>query len=792
MTEKNKGEIEQLPETQPAGLGSVLTEKISRRGFGKLLGAQTVLASTVTLSGCLGGGGGGSDDTPAPASKTLTRAEFVATVSDHFDWAHSSEYIDQFKSLQQTFSDVSLGKTAYAKQIETALEAGLIDNSQGYFYPEQSITREEAADIYVKAFKIPAAVSNPLTGFTDASSISASKLASVKAMVAGGYMSGTSTTLFSPKGTLTTDEAKAILTKITAAIVAPVQVMPKPGTTSPRRYVSYTTPTEGAQIYITETFDGSEPEDPTTSTKAMAYDFVTMGTRAYVVDDGRPGTLKVTAPGGVVRVKAVAKKNGLAVSGIQSFAWTLYRPGSQLKDGVDKQTQPFEYKLVHEATATAPAVYKIFNMTESVQAYSFLILGPTRGIIFDFLQVHYLSGNMKPMVDMLAGSKPYDVVLGHNHVDHVAQIGNFAAATAQDGSGGVAAKGGKIYTTKLDKFQLMANTTNAGFKAAGDEAVALTDGQVFDLGGGIKVTAWQAPGHEDGLVTLVTSNGWVYATDMWACNRPYTADTTGYSGVRGDLFLSFARQLLANYKKSTTDGQIREVTNAHQEAPVKMEGVNNLVKCFQKMIDQGPSATEGSIRGGINRMSMVHNGKSNVKGMWTDKNWMAVEVGANPSPSVHKDFTTFTEGANNVMTSTGLTYPCNNTVNYNTADGYKKYSVLANLEISGGTLIGKDVYWNTAQTNAAGSVDRKLPNKFDPWSYDYQIYVPSGTSSITVTPWAMSSNFKSMTLNGTAVKQGVATTVTGTTAGSKITVVIVSPDGTQTSTYTLTVTNTQP
>ena len=235
MTEKIKGKVEQLSETQPAGLGGVLTEKISRRSFGKLLGAQTVLASTVTLSGCLGGGGGGSDETPAPGSKTLTRAEFVATVSDYFDWAHSSEYVDQFKSLQQTFADVSLGGTPYAKQIETALEAGLIDNSLGYFYPEQSITREDAADIYVKAFKIPAAVSDPLTGFTDKSSISADKLASVKAMVAGGYMSGTSTTLFSPKGTLTADEAKAIQSKITSAIVAPVQAMPKPGTTSPRR-----------------------------------------------------------------------------------------------------------------------------------------------------------------------------------------------------------------------------------------------------------------------------------------------------------------------------------------------------------------------------------------------------------------------------------------------------------------------------------------------------------------------------------------------------------------------------
>ena len=107
-------------------------------------------------------------------------------------------------------------------------------------------------------------------------------------------------------------------------------------------------------------------------------------------------------------------------------------------------------------------------------------------------------------------------------------------------------------------------------------------------------------------------------------------------------FPVISRQLVANYRKSIIHGQILECTNAHKEAAVKTEGMNNFIKCFQKMIDEGPTVTEGSIRGGINRMSMVHNNTSNVKGMWRDRNWMAVEIGANPRE--HKDFTTFTEG----------------------------------------------------------------------------------------------------------------------------------------------------
>ena len=60
------------------------------------------------------------------------------------------------------------------------------------------------------------------------------------------------------------------------------------------------------------------------------------------------------------------------------------------------------------------------------------------------------------------------------------------------------------------------------------------------------------------------------------------------------------------------------------------------------------------------------------------------------------------------MTGVGLAYPCNNTVDYNTEEGFKKYSVLANLEVEGWELVGVDVYWNTNQS--AGDVPRKLSN----------------------------------------------------------------------------------
>ena len=192
--------------------------KISRRIFGQLLGLPALLATsaaTVTLSGC----GGNDDPAPLPdaAAAKLSKAAFVTTISTHFDWVHSSEYHDPYKRVQPTFIDVTLGATAHAKEIETALEESIISNVLGYFYPDQPMTREEAAEIYVKAFKIAAATTDALSAFTDAASITASRRASVNALVAAGYMKGVSATLLAPADAITAGDAKAVLDSIDSA-----------------------------------------------------------------------------------------------------------------------------------------------------------------------------------------------------------------------------------------------------------------------------------------------------------------------------------------------------------------------------------------------------------------------------------------------------------------------------------------------------------------------------------------------------------------------------------------------
>ena len=790
MTKKTKGELAGSEQIEPLGL---LTEKMSRRSFGKLLGLQTMLASTAILSGC--GGGGGSDDatdatnattpttstTPTPSStdtQPLTRGAFVATISDYFNWAHSSEYIDMYRNPQPTFADVVFGTTPYGKQIETALEESVISNSQGYFYPDKLVTREDAAVMYVNAFKIPLSATNALAGFSDASTISTAAKPSVNALVAGGYMSGTSATLFSPQGNLIGSDAKKILDTITGSLVAPVNSLSKPGTTAPRRYVTYFTPTPGATIYITETQDGSVPPDPDTSStvqttklfqpSTIKYDFSTLGVRQYKF----PTTGMKT-----VRVKAVAVKGGMTKSAVREFSWLIYRPSGN----------PFEARLMHAASSSSPAVWQIYNDSESVQSHAYLVVGTTRAILLDALETDATGPNskdMKTIVDSLVGGLPYDVLIGHAHGDHAAQMYNFSNA------------GIKTYATQLCRVELLsqavANASNANAQATLDQwataagwsnanCVTVADGATFPLGN-VTCTAFVIPGHTNGQITLlVNETGWVYSSDMWGCNRSYSADTTSYSAVKADLFLSFCEQLLAKYRKASTTGVITEVTNAHQEAGVGMVCINNFVQAYRNLMDNGVSAVQPSIRNGYYGMSGSNGqGMLMVGDMWRNKNWIALE----PGQTVAASGTTLSVLSSNTdVWSPGLP------LNYNSTDGYKKYSVLSNVEIGGGTLdlSTTTVTWGKPQSDGSTAFPCALTNCFfDPWKYAYTIKVPTSTSSITITPTALSSKFKSMTVNGTSVTQG-ATTSVAVSAGSTITITIVAADGSTSSTYTFTI-----
>lgn len=712
-------------------------ENISRRNFGKTFGiGAPLIASTMSLSGCLGGGGGHHDEetpdtTPDAGTQPLTRAAFIATVSDYFDWVHSSEYNDEAKAVQKTFVDVIFGATPYAKQIETALEESLTSNALGYFYPDTLVTREDAADIYVKAFKIPTTTTNALSGFTDASTITVSKKSSVNAIVAAGFMGGASSTLFSPKGNLTGNDAEAILKAITSTMVTPVQVMPKDGTTAYRRYINFTTPTAGATIYYTVTTDGSEPADPTiASTQYKPQD-------GFLLAQGSSTSDYVK-----YRYKAIAIKDGMITSPVRSFTYYIYRPVNT----------PFQALLVHAATSTSPAVWNIYNPGDIYRPHVYYIEGTTRGVVLDAGEHAIAKHNLKTFVDGIA-TRPYDLVLGHSHPDHNVQIPAFLAA------------GVRMYVTEIEK----AAVPSALISGYDGLISIIKDGDVLDLGN-VQLNAYQTPGHTNGMIILQDkTNGWIFCSDFFGCNRPATADITQYcTNMKMDTFLSLVQQLKVKLKSG--GGSISEVYNAHNEVPVGEICVDNFEKCVQQLIDEGDGVTIPSLRS-IGTVGMYRQRTSKVGDMWKNKNWMAIWV-SNSSWGAAVDY----------LSKPTTSYPCNVAIDYTADNGYKKYSVLSNIEIAGGALVGVDLHWGTV----ASGVACKLSNIFDPWTNAYTINVPMTTNSITIKPTAMSNKITSMKVNGTRVAQGSSISVS-VVGGTKITVDIVAADGTTSSTYTFTV-----
>lgn len=722
------------------GTFSIFTDTLSRRTVGKLVGATALaVAATPTPAVAVA---------PSKGSDPITRGEFVALISDHFDWVHSSEYLDPYKLPQPTFTDVRLGRTPYAKQIETAAEESVLDGAGGAFGPRREVTPQDAALWLARAFIRPSSgPGTPVLTAAELAAMPADQLGAIARLRDGdgdgradGHGRSDSAHGRPSRDTLSWGTARSVLSELTGTVVSPPQVMCKPGTTAPRRYITISTPTVGATIRYAYTVDGSEPPTPTST--SPTFDLRENGVLQFV------NPLGSGVDSRFVRLKTVATKDGLTSSPVREFSWTILRP----------EVGKFQAELIRKPTRTSPAVWKINNPAEYYQANVYYIEGSRRGVVFDAGEYSYLKANLKTFIDSIA-TKPYDLVLGHSHPDHGEQVYNFTSA-------GIA-----LYLTAIERAALIASN-RADFKAAGQASVAVPDGHQLNLGN-VQVSLFHAPGHMNGLMTLlVNQTGWVYASDHFGCNRPYTADTTQYNVMKADLFLSLQHQLLADYESRC--GTITEVTNAHQVQAVGMQAVDNFVACFQQLIDQGDAVTEPSIRGGVsgNPTGPVRNSRMTMVGdMWRDRNWMAIGNSLGSGLDRPADY----------LSAPTTAYPCGATIDYNTPDGYRRYSQLANVQFGGGTLVGVDVHW----APPANGLPNMIANKFDPWTYEYTVKLSRGTRRLRIWPTALSSHVSSLRVNGESVAAGRAHAV-NVRPGSVVTIDVVAPDRTTTSQYRFT------
>jgi len=169
----------------------------------------------------------------SPKGNEITRAEFIAELTDYFGWPHPSEYNDIWEDyaveqglINYTFKDVNLSDP-YGKQVEAAYAESIIGpDAQGNFYPNGGITREDAAVILVNAFRIPQ--STTPTPYVDDAAISDVAKGSVYALVQANCMTPRTAMLFMPKALIKKEEVAKIMTAITSTFAAPVYALPRP------------------------------------------------------------------------------------------------------------------------------------------------------------------------------------------------------------------------------------------------------------------------------------------------------------------------------------------------------------------------------------------------------------------------------------------------------------------------------------------------------------------------------------------------------------------------------------
>ena len=733
--------------------------------------------------------------TGAPARDELTRAQFVAQVSDYFGWHHASGYNDYWKVPLRTFTDVKAGDR-YGRQIENAYEENIVaPDAGGRFHPEAGMTRQDAAVIFAKAFFLPApSDTTALDAFRDASRISDAAKSSVAALVSAGFMPGHTGNTFSPAAVITDAEARAVIRAIAARSAVVVQAMPKQaaahlpvlpdgaGTAgaagrvddalfqrlladrnyAPRRFIHLTSPTPGATIYYTT--DGS---DPRTSPTRVPYDVTATGHIQELV--GERSGAKGPQPYRLVTWKAVAVKNGLAVSPVRTFKWNLVRPWQSVY-GADV-VEPGNFDPAKGPVS--PKVTRLYSDAESVRSMAWLIEGPQSALLFDALQTPWnstdqLGGTLYDKVRTLT-NKPLKLVIGHAHGDHNAQAQNFLDA------------GVPVYANHRSW------ATFAAMLATKDhirQVRNVQEGDQFDLGTDavpMKFDVWTPPGHENSLVMIHDKvSGFLFSTDFYGCTRMGTADNVGITGARADLLLSLLMQAKAGYLGN--GGKVTRLFTGHDESGLPGEHVGMFHELLQDVVDQQEAANSPTLRS-----SDAPRARTTITGnMFTDLyDWAAINLGGVFGTTPY----TYLSAPNGVSSS----HP---TIDFTQPNAHLKYAVLGNIELTGATLVGTTVTWAAPNPQvtlsdgslwpATGPVPNSLTNKFNPFVFAYTVNVPAGTTRIGVTPIPLSSKARRVTVNGANVLPRTPVSVP-VASGAMITIVVTAPDGVTTESYRLTV-----
>ena len=284
--------------------------------------------------------------------------------------------------------------------------------------------------------------------------------------------------------------------------------------------------------------------------------------------------------------------------------------------------------------------------------------------------------------------------------------------------------GYNVYMHHLDLPLAETFVKQMGYAIDLDRIIDIREGFVFDLGNR-RLMVYEVPGHSAGSIVLFDAeNGILFAGDAVGSNRPTIVDSL-WMQFPGMAMIDVYLSTLQGFR-SKVSGKIKEIFGGHNDLPIYGEQyLDNLQQAAQTLVDYGEDILVPSLRPADAWQVVAGN-------RLTDPNWAAI----------------------NVAKAACLTVPAD------------KLATLSNLQVGGATL---------------------QPG-FKPSGYTYSAEVAATVTEIEITPTTTSNRYQTLTLNNKPVRSRKACSAQLEQGDNSFVIVVTSPDGSATQTYTLVVT----
>jgi hypothetical protein len=227
----------------------------------------------------------------------VSRAEFETMANNLFNFQAGAA---------EDFTDVK-ATDWHAVAVERAAAEGLIQGFAGKFRPNDNITRQEAAAVLMRAFKLEAKAAGSLNTFADKAKVATWANEAMESLVSNGYMKGRDGGLLAPLENLSRAKAITLLLNIAGELVQTAETVTDDfagNVVVNKAGVTLKDSTIAGNLYVAQGVgDGELVLDNVTLTGKLVV--MGGGMNSIIIRNSNIGALMVVKTGGTVRVVAV-------------------------------------------------------------------------------------------------------------------------------------------------------------------------------------------------------------------------------------------------------------------------------------------------------------------------------------------------------------------------------------------------------------------------------------------------------------------------------------------------------